>query len=101
MKKYLFAAGLVIALSNPFDASAQKAMYGKDELKRILETYNEVVINMPGWEYKYSGNWISTMQIEGDYTVTFTRGKVTHSYDMSKAVFIQEEGSYVKVWLGK
>ncbi|MFM1875830.1 MAG: hypothetical protein RL266_1567 [Bacteroidota bacterium] len=99
--KYLFALGLVVALSNPFDVSAQTAMYGKDDLKRILETYNEIVINMPGWEYKYAGNWISTMQIEGDHTVTFTRGKVTHSYDLSKAVFIQEEGSFVKVWLGK
>lgn len=99
--KYLFALGLMIALSNPFHANAQDAMYEKDDLKRILETYNEVIVNMQGWEYKYTGNWISTMTLEGDHTVTFTRGKVTHSYDLSKAVFIQEEGNYVKVWLGR
>ncbi|MCF8463301.1 MAG: hypothetical protein K9G41_00555 [Flavobacteriales bacterium] len=97
--KYLLSLGLVVLLSNPFNLFAQDAMYKKEDLKRILETYNEVVINMPGWEYKYSGNWISTMTIEGNHTVTFTRGKVTHSYDMSKAIFIQEEGSFVKVWL--
>lgn len=96
--KYLFSLGIVALLSNPFDSSAQ-AMYKKEDLKRILETYDEVVMNMPGWEYKYSGNWISTLTIEGDYTVAFTRGKVTHSYDLSKAIFIQEEGSFVKVWL--
>ncbi len=96
--KYLFSLGIVALLSNPFDSSAQ-AMYKKEDLKRILETYDEVVMNMPGWEYKYSGNWISTLTIEGDYTVAFTRGKVTHSYDLSKAILIQEEGSFVKVWL--
>lgn len=99
--KYLFALGLVVALSNPFNADAQNAMYKKEDMKRILETYNEIVVNMPGWEYKYVGNWVATMTIEGDHTLTFTRGKVTHSYDLSKAVFIQEEGSFVKVWLSK
>ncbi|MBP9151041.1 MAG: hypothetical protein K9G46_12635 [Flavobacteriales bacterium] len=96
--KYLFSLGLVVILSNPFDLFAQ-AMYSKTDLKRILETYNEVIVNMPGWEYKYSGNWISSLTIEGDYTATFTRGKITHSYDLSKAIFIQEEGTFVKVWL--
>ena len=99
--KYLLSLGLVVLLSNPFEIIAQNAMYKKEDMKRILETYSEIVVNMPGWEYKYTGNWVNTMTIEGDHTLTFSRGKVMHSYDLSKAVFIQEEGNYVKVWLSK
>jgi len=98
--KYLFSFALVVLMAVSFDSSAQ-SMHKKEDWKRILETYNEIVVFMPGWEYKYVGNWIATMTIEGDHTLTFTRGKVVHSYDLSKAVFIQEEGSYVKIWLGK
>ncbi len=97
--KHLFSLGLIFLLSNPFSSNAQEAMYPKAEFKRILETYNEVVINMVGWDYKYAGNWVNTMVIEGDHTLTFMRGKVTHSYDLSRVVFIQEEGNYVKLWI--
>jgi len=96
--KYLLSLGLVVLLSNPFDLFAQEAMYPNDEFKKILDTYEEVVINMPGWEYKYSGNWKNTMTIEKDHALTFTRGKVVHSYDLGKVVFVQEEGNYVKLW---
>lgn len=96
--KYLLTLGLAVLLSNPFDASAQ-AMYSKDDLKRILETYQEVIVHKQGWEYKYTGNWLSTMELKGDYTLTFSRGRVVHSYDLSRTTFIQEEGNYVKFWL--
>lgn len=99
--KYIFTLGLILSLSSTFQASAQDALYEKDDMQRILESYTTVIVNMPGWEYKYTGNWLPSLTIEGDNTLTFTRGKVTHSYDLSKAVFVQEEGNYVKVWMSR
>jgi len=96
--KYLFTLGIVALLSNPFDIFAQEALYLKADFLKILETYDEVVVNMPGWEYKYTGNWKSAMAIERDRTLTFTRGKTVHSYDLGKVMFVQEEGTYVKLW---
>ena len=95
--KYLLSLGIIILLSNPFESSAQDAMYSNVDFKKILETYNEIVIVMPGFDYKYTGNWTNTMEITGEHALTFTRGKVTHSYDLSKVVMVQEEGSYVRL----
>ena len=95
--KYLLSLGLVVLLSNPIESFAQDPLYPKAEFQKILETYDEIVVNMDGWEYKYSGNWTNTMSIDHDHALTFTRGKVTHSYDLSKVVFVQEEGNYVKL----
>ena len=97
--KYLLTLGLIFVLSNPFDASAQDALYSKAEFETILQTYNEIVVVIPGFDYKYSGNWLSSMQIVGDHTLTFARGRVVHSYDLSKVVMVQEEGNYVKLWM--
>ncbi len=97
--KYLLSLGLVILLSNPFDASAQDAMYPNADFKKVLESYDEIIVVMPGFDYKYTGNWTNTMEITGNHALTFTRGKVTHSFDLSKVMFMQEEGNYVKLWL--
>ena len=97
--KYLLSVALVLLLSNPFNASAQDALYSKADFEKIFQTYNEVVIIIPGFDYKYSGNWLSTMEIVGDHTLVFSRGRVIHSYDLSKVVMVQEENNYVKLWL--
>lgn len=97
--KYLLTLGLIFVLSNPFDSSAQEALYSKAEFETILQTYNEIVVIVPGFDYKYSGNWLNSMQIVGDHTLTFARGRVVHSYDLSKVVMVQEEGNYVKLWM--
>jgi hypothetical protein len=96
--KYLLSLGLVLLLSNPFNASAQDALYSKADFEKILQTYSEVVVVIPGFDYKYVGNWLSTMEIVGDHTLVFSRGRVVHSYDLSKVVMVQEEGNYVKLW---
>ena len=96
--KYLLSLGLVLLLSNPFNASAQDALYSKADFEKILQTYNEVIVVIPGFDYKYSGNWLNSMEIVGDHTLVFSRGRVVHSFDLSKVAFVQEEGNYVKLW---
>lgn len=96
--KHLLSIGLVLLLSISFNANAQDALYSKADFEKILQTYNEVVVVVPGFDYKYTGNWMSTMDIIGDHTLVFSRGRVVHSYDLSKVVMVQEEGTYVKLW---
>ncbi len=97
--KYLFTIAVAILMSLSLDTQAQDAMYSKAQFEKIIQTYNEVVIEMPGFNYKYTGNWLNTAEIVGDHTLTFSRGRVVHSYDLSKCMFVQEEGGWVKLWL--
>lgn len=97
--KYLFTVALAVLMSVSFSTQAQDALYSKADFEKILLTYNEVIVIIPGFDYKYSGNWLSSMQIVGDHTLTFARGRVVHSYDLSKVVMVQEEGNYVKLWM--
>ncbi|MFT5310506.1 MAG: hypothetical protein ACI8VL_001412 [Bacteroidia bacterium] len=96
--KYLLSLGLIVLLSNPFESFAQEAMYSNADFKKILESYKEIIVITEGFDYKYTGNWISTMEISGNHALTFTRGKVTHSFNLTRVVFVQEEGKYVKLW---
>ncbi len=96
--KYLLSLGLIVLLSNPFDSLAQDALYSNADFKKILDSYQEIVVVMDGFDYKYTGNWLSTMEVTGNHALTFNRGKVTHSFDLSKVIFVQEEGNYVKLW---
>ena len=96
--KYLLSLGLIVLLSSPFDSQAQEALYSNADFKKILESYDEIVVVTNGFDYKYTGNWTNTMEIIGNHALTFTRGKVIHSFDLSKVVFVQEEGNYVKLW---
>jgi hypothetical protein len=73
-------------------------MYSKDDFMKKLTAVKEIHVNMPGWEYTYGGAWTQTMVIENDYTLSFTRGNVTHSYDLRKITYLQEEGSYARLW---
>ncbi|MDP6908191.1 MAG: hypothetical protein QF371_01735 [Flavobacteriales bacterium] len=97
--KYLLSLGLVVLLSNPFSSSAQDAMYSNEDFKNILGVYNEVIVVMQGFDYKYTGNWITTMEVSGEHALSFTRGKVTHTFDLSRVMFMQQEGKWVKLWL--
>ncbi len=97
--KYLFSLGLVILLCNPFNSSAQDAMYSNDEFKKTLESYTEVIVTLEGFEYKYTGNWLTTMEINEKHALSFTRGKVTHTYNLANVAYMQEEGKWVKLWL--
>lgn len=96
--KYLLPLVIVLLFAGTTNVIAQDAMYSKQVYMEKLESVNEVMITMAGWDYKYSGNWMNSMSIENGHTLTFSRGKVTHSYDLRKVTFLQEEGKYVKLW---
>lgn len=96
--KYLLSLGLVLLLSNPFESFAQDMMYSKEEFLNKLTVVKEVQVNLQGYDYNYAGTWLQTMTIENEHTLTFTRGRVVHSYDLSKLTFLQEEGGYVRLW---
>jgi hypothetical protein len=38
------------------------------------------------------------MKLEDDNTLSFTRGRVKHTFDLRKVTFIQDEGRFIKVW---
>ena len=97
--KYLLSLGLIVLLSNPMEVFGQEAMLSNDEFQKILDSYNEVIVVMEGFDYKYTGNWKNAMEINDNHALSFSRGKVTHTFDLSKVMFIQEEGKWVKLWL--
>jgi hypothetical protein len=87
----------MMALST--DVQAQDALYSKAEFEKILQGYDEIIVVMPGYDRTYDGVWLNSMQIVGDNTLTFSRGRVVHSFDLRTCMFVQEEGRYVKLWL--
>ena len=58
---------------------------------------NEVVFIVPGFEYNYNGEWLRGMKLEDNNTISFTRGKVVHYYDLRKILLVQDEGAYIRV----
>ena len=42
---------------------AQAPLYSNDDFKKILESYNEFIAETNGFDYKYTGNWITTTEI--------------------------------------
>lgn len=98
MRKLLFIFTICIA-GMSMSASAQEPLYSNEEFKKILDSYSEIIVVMDGFDYKYTGNWVTTMEISGNHALTFTRGAVTHSFDLNKVTFVQQEGKWVKLWL--
>jgi hypothetical protein len=99
MMKYFFAFALAGMMAFSFNSHAQDALYSKSQFEKILQQYDEIVVVMPGYDRSYDGVWLNTMEIVGDYTLTFSRGRVVHSFDLRTCMFVQEEGRYVKLWL--
>lgn len=97
--KYFFAFALTALMAVSFDSQAQDAIYSKADFEKILKGYDEVVVVMPGYDRGYSGVWLNTMEIVGESTLTFSKGRVVHSFDLRTCMFVQEEGRYVKLWL--
>jgi len=97
--KYLFTIALAAMMSFSMESVAQDALYSKEQFEKILQSHNEVIVLINGFEYKYTGSWLTTMEIVNEHTLTFARGRVVHSYDLSKVVMVQEEGGWVKLWL--
>jgi hypothetical protein len=97
--KYFFGLALAVMMALSIDVQAQDALYSKSEFEKILQGYDEIIVVMPGYDRTYDGVWLNSMQIVGDNTLTFSRGRVVHSFDLRTCMFVQEEGRYVKLWL--
>lgn len=91
MALMLLGASAAHAQNGPILGSGQKVY-------ELLSRTNEVVIHMPGYEYQYVGDWLGGMKLEDDNTLSFTRGRVKHTFDLRKVTFIQDEGRFIKVW---
>lgn len=98
MRNKILASALFVGLS--VASMAQDApMYGGEKLYETLSKVTEVVVKMPGFEYQYVGEWLNMMKLEDPNTISFSRGRVKHSFDLRRIIFIQDEGRFIKIWL--
>lgn len=98
--KRLLVPAMALMLWGTMDVSAQSGpiLGSGQKVYELLSRTNEVVIHMPGYEYQYVGDWLGGMKLEDDNTISFTRGRVKHTFDLRKVAFIQDEGRFIKVW---
>ncbi len=97
MKRSLFLF-LVSAMISSAAAIAQNSpLYSGKELYDRFAATNQVEVDVQGFNYKYSGDWLRFMKLENDNTISFSRGSVTHSFDLRRVVLLQEERSFIKV----
>ncbi len=97
MKKVLLTSAFTVALGVSSLFAQNSPLYSGKTLFDKFSTNSEVIVNAPGYEYKYSGDWLRFMKLENDNVISFSRGRVTHHFDMRRVVSIQEEGNFVKV----
>lgn len=99
MKKFLLTSVFTLGLGI-FSLFAQNSpLHSGKVLFDKFAANNEVIVNITGFEYKYSGDWLRFMKLENENVISFSRGRVTHQYDLRKIVLLQEEGNYVKVYI--
>jgi hypothetical protein len=87
----LLSTGSLMAQNSPLCS-------GKDIFDKFTAT-SEVIMDVQGFTYKYSGDWLRFMKLENDNAISFSRGRVTHHYDLRRVVLLQEEGNFVKVFV--
>ena len=99
MKRILFVTIFSLTLWASTAFAQSEPMYTGVGIVDMLKKVNEVVVIMTGYEYTYNGEWLQTMKLEDSNTVSFTRGRVKHSFDLRKIAMIQDEGRYIKLWI--
>lgn len=62
------------------------------------ESLTEVIMISAGLEKKYVGLWLESVNIEDGYLI-FTKGNLTHRWNMEKFVFIEENVRYIRIYL--
>lgn len=87
----LFCIASVSAQNSPL-------LKGKDMYDRFAAT-GQVEVDVQGFNYKYSGDWLRFMKLENENTISFSRGNVTHSFDLRRVVLLQEERNFIKVFI--
>jgi hypothetical protein len=99
MKRFFLLALLSLTLGTSTAFAQGEPMYTGAGVVDMLKNVNEVVVVMTGYEHSYTAEWLQTMKLEDSNTVSFTRGRVKHSFDLRKIAMIQDEGRYIKLWI--
>ncbi|MBK8341193.1 MAG: hypothetical protein IPK99_14885 [Flavobacteriales bacterium] len=97
MRHFLLAAAFALLTALPSLYAQEGPMLSGQRLVELFTKVNEVVFIVPGFEYNYNGEWLRGMKLEDNNTISFTRGKVVHYYDLRKIVLVQDEGAYIRV----
>ena len=66
-------------------------------LFELLSKVDQVIMMLPGYEYTYNAEWLRGMKLDDPNTISFTRGKVVHYYDLRHIKMVQDEGGYIRV----
>jgi len=99
MKKLLLTSIFTLALGVSTLLAQNSPIYPGKVLFDKFAANSEVIVNITGFEYKYAGDWLRFMKLENDNVISFSRGRVTHQYDIRKIVLLQEEGNFIKVFI--
>jgi len=99
MKKFILTSVFTLVLGISTLLAQNSPIYAGKVLFDKFAANSEVILNITGFEYKYSGDWLRFMKLENDNVISFSRGRVTHHYDIRKVVLLQEEGNFVKVFI--
>lgn len=99
MKKLILTSFFALMLGIASTFAQNSPLYpGKTVFEKFTAT-NEVIMEVQGFTYKYSGDWLRFMKLVNDNTISFSRGRVTHHYDIRRIVLLQEEGNFLKVFI--
>jgi hypothetical protein len=97
MRKLLLATFLTVTLGASTILAQNSPLYSGKVLFDKFAANSEVIIEMTGFNYKYAGDWLRFMKLENDNVISFSRGRVTHHYDIRRITSIHEEGAFIKV----
>ena len=97
MRQLLLGAAFALLTTLPTACAQEGPLLSGQRLVELFTKVNEVVFIVPGFEYNYNGEWLRGMKLEDNNTISFTRGKVVHYYDLRKIVLVQAEGAYIRV----
>lgn len=99
MKKVILTTILALFLGISSLLAQNTPIYsGKDIFDKFSAT-SQVTMEVQGFTYKYSGDWLRFMKLENDNTISFSRGRVTHHYDLRRMVLIQEEVNFIRAFI--
>jgi hypothetical protein len=99
MKKLLFTSLIALFFCISTSIAQNAPIYSGKVIFDKFAANSEVIMDIPGFTYKYSGDWLRFMKLENDNVISFSRGRVTHHYDIRKIVVLQEEGTFIKVFM--
>ncbi|MBP6390061.1 MAG: hypothetical protein KA175_17535 [Flavobacteriales bacterium] len=97
MRQILLGAAFALLTTLPALYAQDGPMLSGQRLLELFGKVDQVIMIVPGFEYTYNGEWLRGMKLEDPNTISFTRGKVVHYYDLRHITMVQDEGGYIRV----